>query len=193
MRLIGDSSFTYLFLFKSPLTPLLQSFPHMPVHRERFPIARILLQVMQRSLGEPHLLPLGIRNCENLPAHLIGVLPFDLVGRCCEVEFPFLSGKVVRQFPGLEEDDVTPRGFFPLILDHLVEPAVDFLGNFARASRPEPEVVVLGPDEVTFRHSLTFDERDHREIHQEPEGLLQVVGEAVLPLLHLMEEADVCV
>jgi len=68
----------------------------MPVHRERFPITRVLLQAMQRSLGESHLLPLGVRDRKYLPAHLIGVLPFDLVGRCCEVEFPFLSGKVVR-------------------------------------------------------------------------------------------------
>ena len=51
----------------------------MLVHRERSPVPRVLLQVKQRPLGEPHLLPLGIRNRKYLPAHLVGVLPVDLV------------------------------------------------------------------------------------------------------------------
>ena len=46
-----------------------------------------------------------------------------------------------------------------------------------RAGRPETEVIVLGPDKVTFHHL--------------PQGLLQVVGETVLPRLHLVEESDV--
>ena len=66
---------------------------------------------------------------------------------------------------GLEEDDLTPCGFLPLTLHHLVEPPVDFFTDFARAGGPEAEVIVLGPDEVTFRHCLTLDECDHGKVH----------------------------
>lgn len=53
----------------------------MLFHRERLPVPRVLLQIMQRPLGEPHLLPLGIRNRKYLPAHLVGILPIDPEGR----------------------------------------------------------------------------------------------------------------
>jgi len=52
----------------------------MLVHRERSPVPRVLLQVKQRPLGEPHLLPLGVRNHKYLPVYLVGILPIDLVG-----------------------------------------------------------------------------------------------------------------
>ena len=97
----------------------------------------------------------------------------------------------MRQFSGLQEDDIALCRFLLLIHHCLVKPPVDFPGDFARAGRPEAEVVVLGPDKVTFRHCLTLDERDHGEVYQEPEGLLQVVGETVFPQLHLVEEPDV--
>ena len=52
----------------------------MLVHRERFPVPRVFLQIMQHPLGESHLLSLGVRNRKYLPAHLVGVLSVDLVG-----------------------------------------------------------------------------------------------------------------
>lgn len=78
-----------------------------------------------------------------------------------------------------------PRILLSLILHRPVEPAVDFLGDLARAGGLKPEVVVLGPDEIAFLHPVGLDERDHRQIHKEPEWLLQVLGESALPRLHL--------
>jgi len=115
----------------------------MLVHRERLTFSGVLLQVVQGSLGKAHLLPRDIRNSKYLPAHLVGVLPVDLPRRAHHVKRPLLPGGVVCELPRLEEDDIAPCGFLPLILHRLVKPPVDLLRHFARAGRPRPQRIVL--------------------------------------------------
>ena len=58
----------------------------MLVHRERLLVPRVFLQVIQRTLREPHLLPLGIRNRKYLLPHLVGVLPVNYPRRARQVK-----------------------------------------------------------------------------------------------------------
>jgi len=58
---------------------------------------------MQRPFREPHLLPVRIGNTQNLLPELLRILSFDTVLGSGEVRHLFLSDKIMRQIPGLEE------------------------------------------------------------------------------------------
>ncbi len=49
-----------------------------------------------------------------------------------------------------------------------------------------PQRILLRPDEILRIHRIPLDQIENRKIDQEPEELLEVIGQAVFPRSHLV-------